>query len=422
MRRNRTTALKVIPLLLFGLAAPIAAAAQDAGGGLKEAEQELQRSKSKSRSLDRQDERLDRELGQLRRARVVAARQIQALETKIDELETEVRELDAAEKVKNALLADRRAQYAQVLSAMHRLSLFPPEAVVVQPLEPADLVRTAILLQSTVPRLQDQASRIRDDLLALNETRDHILESRRRLEDARREIDAQRGKLAALQREKSREREEIAAARRAEAERLATLTARVTDLPDLFGTLEADRERALTAAPQPDPQADPQANPRANPGMPAKNDAGRPAAARPAETALWSRRPISRAKGRLPLPVIGRIKGRYGEVIRPGITRKGIEIETAARAQVVAPYDGKVVFAGNFRGYGRLLIIEHSEGYHSLLAGMTRIDGTPGQWLLAGEPVGVMGPAAEEKPSLYVEFRRKGQPVNPLPWLVTQTK
>ena len=414
MRRNRTPALKIIPLLLFGLAAPIAAAAQNFGSDLEEAEQELQRSKSKSRTLDRQDERLGRELGQLRRARVVAARQIQALEAKINELETEIRELDAAEKVKNALLADRRAQYAEVLSAIHRLSLFPPEAAVVQPLEPADLVRTAILLQSTVPRLQDQASRIRDDLLALDETRDHILESRRRLEDARKEIDAQRGKLASLQLEKSRERDEIAAARRAEAKRLAALTAKVTDLRDLFRRLEADRERALPAAAQPEP--------RAGPGIPAENDAGRPAAAGPAEAALWSRRPISLAKGRLPLPVVGRVKGRYGEVIRPGITRKGIKIETAAGAQVVAPYDGKVVFAGNFRGYGQLLIIEHSEGYHSLLAGMTRIDGTPGQWLLAGEPVGVMGPAAEEKPSLYVEFRRKGQPINPLPWLVAQTK
>ena len=414
MRRNRTTALKVIPLLLFSLAVPIAAAAQTVGGDLKEAEKELQRSKSKSKSLDRQDKRLGRELGQLRRARVVAARRIQALETKINELESEVRDLNAAEKAKNALLADRRAQYAQVLSAIHRLSLFPPEAVVVQPLKPADLVRTAILLQSTVPRLQNQASRIRDDLLALNETRDHILESRRRLEDARKEIDMQRGKLASLQLEKSRERDEIASARRAEAKRLAALTAKVTDLRDLFRTLEADRERALTATPQ--------SNLQAKPGISAKKDAGRAAAARPAETALGSRRPISRAKGRLPLPVVGRVKGRYGEVIRPGITRKGIEIETAAKAQVVAPYDGKVVFAGNFRGYGQLLIIEHSEGYHSLLAGMTRINGTPGQWLLAGEPVGVMGPAAQEKPSLYVEFRRKGRPINPLPWLVAQTK
>ena len=414
MRRIRTTALKAIPLLLFGLAVPIAAAAQNVGGDLKDAENELQRSKSKSKSLDRQDKRLGRELGQLQRARVVAARQIQTLETKINELESEVRDLNAAEEVKNALLADRRTQYAQVLSAIHRLSRFPPEAVVVQPLKPADLVRTAILLQSTVPRLQDQASRIRDDLLALNETRDHILESRRRLEDARKEINVQRGKLASLQQEKSRERDEIASARRAEAGRLAVLTAKVTDLRDLFRKLEADRDRALTAAAQPTPQE--------NPGIPAKIDAGRSAAAGPPETGLGSRRPISRAKGRLPLPVVGRVKGRYGEVTRPGITRKGIEIETAAGAQVVAPYDGKVVFAGNFRGYGQLLIIEHSEGYHSLLAGMTRIDGAPGQWLLAGEPVGVMGPAAHEKPSLYVEFRRKGRPINPLPWLVAQTK
>jgi septal ring factor EnvC (AmiA/AmiB activator) len=95
---------------------------------------------------------------------------------------------------------------------------------------------------------------------------------------------------------------------------------------------------------------------------------------------------------------------------------RGIVLETRPGAQVIAPYDGQVVFAGPFRGYGLLLIIEHAEGYHTLLAGMARVDSAVGQHLLVGEPVGVMG-QAEGKPRLYVELRHNGQPVNPLPWL-----
>ena len=98
-----------------------------------------------------------------------------------------------------------------------------------------------------------------------------------------------------------------------------------------------------------------------------------------------------------------------------GVRSKGITITSRPGAAVVAPYDGVVAFAGPFRGYGQLLIIEHSEGYHTLLAGLGRIDAAVGQHILAGEPVGVM--ENDGAPSLYVELRRDGQPINPLPWL-----
>jgi septal ring factor EnvC (AmiA/AmiB activator) len=85
----------------------------------------------------------------------------------------------------------------------------------------------------------------------------------------------------------------------------------------------------------------------------------------------------------------------------------------------VAPYDGQVVFAGPFRDYGQLLIIEHGEGYHMLLAGFERIDSAVSQTLLAGEPVGVMARPTEGNPRLYIELRHNGRPINPLPWLAT---
>ena len=139
---------------------------------------------------------------------------------------------------------------------------------------------------------------------------------------------------------------------------------------------------------------------------------------------------FSKARGNLPLPVRGTITERFGTDIQTGKT-KGIRIAARAGAQVIAPHDGAIVFAGPFRDYGQLLIIDHGEGYHTLLAGMSRIDGAVGQAVLAGEPVGVMGNATEvaggaanisASPELYVEIRRRGNPVDPIPWLTATNR
>ena len=126
--------------------------------------------------------------------------------------------------------------------------------------------------------------------------------------------------------------------------------------------------------------------------------------------------------GPITLPANGHVTRRYGESTGFGNTAKGITVKTRDAAQVVAPYDGRVVFSGPFRGYGKILIIEHDGGYHSLLAGLDRIDGRVGQWILAGEPVGVMGQSADAAPDLYFELRRRGQSINPLPWLAEYWK
>ena len=107
-----------------------------------------------------------------------------------------------------------------------------------------------------------------------------------------------------------------------------------------------------------------------------------------------------------------------------GGTEKGLSIATRAGAQVTAPCDGWVVYAGPFRNYGQLLILNAGGGYHVLLAGMERISVDLGQFVLTGEPVAVMGAgpvaaaiaAGASQPVLYVEFRKDGTPVDPGPW------
>ena len=116
-------------------------------------------------------------------------------------------------------------------------------------------------------------------------------------------------------------------------------------------------------------------------------------------------------------PVHGRVLLSFGQPGEGGQPHRGITIEARPGARLVAPYDGKIVFAGPFRTYGLILIIEHSEGYHTLLAGLGRIDGAVGQSVSAGEPVGTAGSTETGNSSIYVELRRNGQPIDPLPWL-----
>jgi septal ring factor EnvC (AmiA/AmiB activator) len=144
------------------------------------------------------------------------------------------------------------------------------------------------------------------------------------------------------------------------------------------------------------------------------------------------------AKG-VRLPVRGSLVSGFGSATSDLAQARGVVLETRPQAQVVAPFDGQIVFEGPFRSYGQILIIEHRGGYHTVLAGLGRVDAVVGQWLLAGEPVGIMGTSdgtaaetgqsatgsvtsGQDHPKLYVELRHNGQPVDPAPWFGTLTR
>ncbi|MFD1380565.1 murein hydrolase activator EnvC family protein [Fodinicurvata halophila] len=123
------------------------------------------------------------------------------------------------------------------------------------------------------------------------------------------------------------------------------------------------------------------------------------------------------------MPARGHITAGFGDQ-HPDLQEEvseGLILRTRKAAQVVAPFDGKIAYAGPFRRYGLILIIEHDERYHSLLAGFDRLTVEAGQWVMAGEPVGSMKETGDEDPELYIELRRAGQPIDPLPWLETSS-
>ena len=407
-------ALMAATLMGILAAAPVLAAPKKSAERLEKVQRALGEGREKARQLKKKADQIEQDLARLRRNMVAAASIIQAQESRATGLARSLIGLKAREEAKMARLAAQRGQLTGVLVALQRVARYPPEALIMQPMPPADTVRSAILLRAAVPEIKRHAIRLREDLESLARARREATEKKVQLASVTAGLERERQRLAALFGQKTALKHRTLAKRRAEARRLKSLAGDAATLRDLLARLNKMRPR-----PKPAPRK------RVAPGA-AKTQtltttpvspSGETVAGLPAGL---TGAPISGQRGKLPPPVAGRIVGRFGQILPTGLTRKGMTMETAPGAQVVAPYEGRIVYSGKFRGYGELLIIEHGEGYHTLLSGLARIDSTMGQWVVAGEPVGVMGQPVRQKPLLYVEFRRDGQPINPLPWLAAQ--
>ncbi len=384
---------------------PAEAGPKDSGKRLKEVERALEKGREKARGLKEKATKIEQDLALLRRDMVAAASIIQAQERRAAGLIRTLRELETQEAAKLSRLTASRGQLSGILVALQRVARYPPEALITQPMPPSDTVRSAILLRATVPEIEKRAVRLRDDLESLAKARREMAEKKAQFTSVTTGLEKERQRLAVLFGQKTALKHRTLAKRRTEARRLKSLASEAVTLRDLLNKLNRGFQR-----PEPKIQ-EPADSPSAKPESMEKV-VGLPAG--------LTGTPISGQRGKLFLPAVGRIISRYGQLTKSGLKRKGITFKTAADAQVVAPYEGRVVYAGKFRGYGELLIIEHGEGYHSLLSGLNRIDSTMGQWVVAGEPVGIMGRPGRKKPLLYVEFRLNGQPINPLPWLAAK--
>jgi len=387
---------------------------------LLEVERKIGSGKEKARRLDEQAEQLARDLERIARQRVQAAAEAQDLEAEVTLITARLEELKKQETKQHRLLEARRGQFTKVLAALSNMARNPPEAIIAQPMAPADVVRSAILLRAAVPGIEAQANSLHANLNALAAARTEAEHRRTQLASAVQSLEDKRIDLDGLLVRQKKLKESTEEERKAWAKRIRALTRKAKSLKDLLLKLEAERKKREAKARK--RRAEQEARKRRakkKPGKDAK-DQEISKTATVASKAAKGIRSIAKARGRLPYPAVGRLVGRYGENLKNGMTRKGVDIRTLAGARVVAAFSGLVVFSGPFRGYGQLLIIEHGEGYHSLLAGLARIDTVLGESVLAGEPVGVMGSPKRGSPVLYLELRRNGQPINPLPWLTAR--
>jgi septal ring factor EnvC (AmiA/AmiB activator) len=360
--------------------------------------------------LDAKARALSGEITELRKELVIAARSAQETEDALSEVEATLDQLNASVSHLRSELLGRRRQITSTLAALERVAMQPPESVIFQPGTAQDAVRSALLLRAVVPPLEVRSRSLGKDLSALAELRREIATRHDELLNTTHELEDNRVSLDGLLRRKSLLHKRVERDSRQTAARMRKLAAEARSLRDLLSRLEEGG-----ASGQGDEvwvQAE------------ESEDTEIAAFSPPLQRALLpSGIPFSRARGKILFPVRGRLVTRYGESSSTaGLAARGLTLATRKEARVVAPYDGEVVFTGPFRGYGKILIIAHGEGYHLLLAGLSRIDSAVGQALLAGEPVGVMGRPENSEPNLYMELHHKGEPINPLPWLAANRK
>lgn len=386
---------------------------------IKQHEQELEAARAQQKSAAEQQDKLKADLAaigadrtKLNQELIDVAAKVRAVETRISDAEARLRPLDAREAEIRTSLDARRGEIGEVLAALQRAGRRAPPALLVRPEDALESLRTAILLGAVVPELRTRAERLATDLGELIAVRQKIAAERDQLAADRSHLTTDQTRLAALVEERQRQQSAVEKDIEAERGRALTLSRQVDSLQGLIAKMEQDLKSAAKAAAAADQKGAPAAG-KAN--LAALKDPGRlsPAIA------------FASAKGMLPLPVNGTKIREFGRPDGVGGVERGISLSTRAGAQITTPCDGWVVYAGPFRSYGQLLILNAGGGYHVLIAGMERISVNIGQFVLTGEPVATMGSTSRvasilaanaSQPVLYVEFRKDGTPIDPGPW------
>ena len=375
---------------------------------LKAAREAQSKSAETEAALKREIEQLGADRRKLNQDLIDTAGRIRGVEAKVTATEARLKPLDDNERSIRKSLDGRRAVIGEVLAALQRIGHRPPPALIASPEDALQSVRTAMLLGAVLPEMRHEVEALANDLTELLNVRKQIAAERDRLKNEVASLEqrthaherAGRGTPEAADRARKGARRRAGARRR-------------TGAPG--GQSQRFDRQARAGARSRD-----QSRPRSGrndtrPAMSALRDPGRlaPAVA------------FASLRGQVPIPVNGVKLKEYGAPDGAGGVEKGLSIATRAGAQVTAPADGWVVYAGPFRSYGQLLILNAGNGYHILLAGMDRISVDLGQFVLTGEPVAVMGNGSHiaailatgsSQPVLYIEFRKDGIPVDPGPW------
>lgn len=380
-------------------------------------------SEDKSRQLQDSIAALNQDTARIKAELIASAARRKDLEDKIRDGEDRLAKLGVREDAAKASLRERRGVLAEVLAALQRMGRNPPPALLVSPEDALASVRSAILLGAVVPGIRSETEKLVSALKELTDLRLAIATEKQQLTDTMTASLEEEKRLDLLRLENEKRNTQTASDLEAERKRSEELASRATSLEGLVSSLEneissvretkekqrleEERLAALSQAERDKVQADTEA------GTPDKNR-------------IAPAYPFSSLKGKLAMPVSGDVLRRFGDADGTGHFSKGIVVATGPEALVTAPADGFVVFAGEFRSYGRMIILNAGDGYHLVLTGMDNVRTRQGMFVFSGEPIASMGAkrvasaaalALEtDKPTLYIEFRKDGVPVDSQPW------
>ncbi len=375
---------------------------------LEDVNRELGQSAVRRDGLKNEVAALDADAQQLSEKMIAIAARIQEAEGLITAAEERLAKLGEEESALTGELKQRRESLSDLLAGLQQLERNPPPPVVTDPADAVAAVRGAMLFTAVVPEIKTRAALLAQSLGRLQALRASISREQGALKGENERLGAERREIAALHERKLKLLQATGGELEREADRVARLIKRAQSLRELIATIELERRKR-------EAEAEASAKAAEAKALAEKAEREQPKLA------------FVAARGSLEFPAQGQKLRVFGEADGLGGSAKGLFIATRQEAQVTAPAPGRVEFAGPFRSYGQLLILDVGEGYLVLLAGLGTISAQSGQFVRAGEPVGVMGhePARgtmigdsmdETRPILYVEFRKNGSAVDPSPW------
>lgn len=380
-------------------------------------------SEDKVRQLEEGIRALHQDSSRIREEMIASAARRRDFENKISESEQALAKLSIREdQVKGSLLA-KRDTLAEVLAALQRMGRNPPPALLVSPEDALASVRSAILLGAVVPGLRGEAEQLVATLKEFTEIKSAVALERERLTVMMSGALEEEKRLDLLLAENQMKNNQSITELEAEKKRAEELAAKATSLESLVLSLESEiasvrdannraREEQQRIAALPQAEKD-KLRENAEAGTPDKNR-------------IAPAFPFSTLKGKLKLPVSGEIAKKFGDPDGTGHYLKGDLVTTNPDALVTAPADAIVVYAGEFRSYGKMVILDAGEGHHIVLTGLDTIRTRQGTFVFSGEPIASMGAkrvasaaalALEtERPTLYIEFRKDGVPIDSKSW------
>ncbi|EJF83228.1 murein hydrolase activator EnvC family protein [Candidatus Bartonella washoeensis] len=366
---------------------------------LGEIRQSISLSRERVAFLAQQVERLKKDQRALSDALIKAAKIERAVANDIAKREEELKKMIVKRIQVDQSLKGRRAEFAEVLAILERIGLNPPPALMVRPEDVLTSVRSSVLLGAIVPQMQEKIQALTESLKELTNLSNAIAREYSALKTKMQNQAEQRKHLELLLDTKAKLQKRSEEELTEQQQKNIVLLKKAQSLEELI--LELDRQSKLSSN---------------VPAQVRKN------------LQLLEQSNFESRKGSLLFPVLGKKIQRINNISQ--ITRFGEMIETESEAVVVAPADALVAFAGPFRSYGQLIILNVGNGYHIVLIGMSKINVTQGQFVLSGEPIGMMAmqfiansvalDIGKTAPILYIEFRKQGKPVNPTPWWRTE--
>lgn len=314
---------------------------------------------------------------------------IQAAEAQSAEIQSRIAILQALERQQRARLSAQQRPVANLMAALQLLTRRPPISLFAQPGATRDMVHTRAMIEAVLPQIRRRTAAVRQELARSRAIAAAQARAREALAASTQRLAQRRQDLARSEAQQRVRAADLASGAGLEGDRARALGAQAGDMRELLGQIEqsASRRDRLAALAGPVPR-------------PGTVGAG----GMPVATA-------ARAAGPPPyrLPVIGDVVRGLGDVDATGTRARGVTIAAAGGAQVVAPAAGRIVYAGNFRSFGRIVIIDHGGGWTSLITNMIAVSGTVGETVAQGAPIGRAGPG---RPRITVELRRAGQPVD----------